>query len=194
MGDYARSSAGALWVTALGVVFAGSQLFIMAMSTSLEAVNSWPVLTIEYSRTSDGFQLTAQNAGNGPALVTSVNWTIEGRTLNSWPEAVAHFGGVQETDLLRWERVSNRVIPPSGIVRMADISKTDAGTKLWESWKKYDAASNFSICYCSALNESWVGRWASQIAGMPSCWTADRRSLRPLPAPGNQCTASTFKN
>lgn len=191
--ELARSSAAALWVTALGVVFAGSQLFIMAMSTSLEAVNSWPVLTIEYSRTPDGYQLTAQNAGNGPALISSVNWTIDGRTLNTWPAAVAHFGGV-EADLQRWERVSNRVIPPGGIVRMANISQSEAGTKLWESWRTYSSQSNFSICYCSALNESWVGQWASQIAGMPSCWTADRRSLRPHPAPDNKCTAGTFTN
>ena len=193
MGDYARSSAGALWVTALGVVFAGSQLFIMAMSTSLESVNRWPVLSIEYARTEDGYALKALNAGTGPALISSAHFQIQEQSVVGWKEALLQFGGTED-DLIRWERVSDRVVPPNGTVRMADIRQSEAGTKLWETWRAYRKESHFQICYCSALNESWVGRWASTIAGMPVCWIADRRSLRPRPADNNQCSTGTFVN
>jgi hypothetical protein len=197
MGELARSSAAALWVTALGVIFAGSQLFIMAMSTSLESVNRWPVLTLEYRRvaagTGEAYELTAQNSGTGPALINAVNWNHEGKKITSWREAMTRFGAT-ETDLLRWERVSDRVLPPGGIVKMATVGQSEGGQKVWEAWRKHTAASHFAICYCTALNESWVGRWASTIAGMPVCWIADRRSLRPQPAPDNTCSASTFTN
>lgn len=193
MGDFTRYSVGALWVTALGVLFAGSQLFIMAMSTSLESVNRWPVVSIEYARTADSYVLTVQNAGTGPALIGAVDWTVDGQHLANWKEALAFFGA-PESDLVTWERISDRVIPANGRVRMLEIRQSETGTKVWEAWRTYDPKRNFSVCYCSSMSESWVGRWASWIAGMPVCWVADRRSLRPHSAPDNSCKAGTFAN
>jgi hypothetical protein len=140
--DIGRSPIAAIWVTALGVIFAGSQLFIMAMATSLEAVNRWPVLTLEYRRVASGtaetYELTAQNSGTGPALIGAVNWNHEGKQLASWREAMTSLGAA-ETDLLRWERVSDRVVPPGGIVKMATVSQTEGGQKVWEAWRKHTA-------------------------------------------------------
>lgn len=51
--------------------------------------------------------------------------------------------------------------------------------------------SNISICYCSSLDTSPLGKQASWIAGLPVCWITDR-TFNPKPVHG-ECPKNTFE-
>jgi hypothetical protein len=184
--------AAPLWVTAFGVMFAATQLFIMAVSTSLQSVSQWPSVTVEYAQSSDAYFFSIQNAGTGPALIQAINWKLAGSSYRNWDQAFAHFN-VAAGDRISWQKISGRVLAANDGTTFLKLKKTPATTALWNRWKTKSSMSDFSVCYCSAMSQSWVGRAASSVAGMPVCWIADRASLTAHPAEGNICGAGDFQ-
>jgi len=178
--------AAPLWVAALSAAFAATQLFIMAVSSSLEAVNRWPSVSVEYAQSATELTFYLNNAGPGPALIRSVTWKVNGREYRRWDDVLGHLSSGR-ADIEAHERISERVLAPNARVNFLILSRNERTEPVWKLWRAKNERSDFSVCYCSSMDESWVGRTASWVAGMPTCWIADRGSLRAHEAPGNTC-------
>lgn len=198
------------WVTAFGVLFAGSQLFVMAISTSLEGVQRWPYLTLQYQFVTEGkdqhLEIFVENDGAGPALVKSIRLVRHGTEFTTFKAAVEDYAAAAPAPAAgqaapapyvvhRPNAISDQVIGPgSGAFVMLRIDG-DRLRPLQESLMN-PTETQFEVCYCSSLSISWVGRAASRVAGMPVCWITYRKAVGTgvRPAPGGECPDNNFTN
>jgi hypothetical protein len=122
------------WVTAFGVIFAGSQLFIMAMSTSLDSVERWPHMAITYvSKNTKYIQLVVANDGTGPAVIKDVRWKIANRPFRRWNDAAVALTGSSD-DIFSHSRLADQVIPAnSGNYTVLNLKQTPGGAHIQQA-------------------------------------------------------------
>jgi hypothetical protein len=118
----------------------------------------WPYVKIgaSYLTRGDnpGFEFHVENNGVGPALVKSVQVSLDDKPLRSWVDAFPVLLGHGES-FAKFEGLAGAVIPPSTnretaivAIRINDLQQAE---------KFFDARGRFKveICYCSVYDECW---------------------------------------
>jgi hypothetical protein len=179
--------------TAFGVIFAIVQIFVSAVSTAFGGIQSWPYLTIQYAGSGNGkLDLFVQNDGNGPALIRSVTVQHDGKLYRNWGELNQAVFGNSDSGFDYKNKIDGVVIPPNAQrYVLASIGTPNAYDFVSERFLKV-GSKNVSVCYCSSLSISPLGRTASWVTGLPVCWIVDRR-FSPTPVDGT-CPAPSFRN
>lgn len=117
----------------------------------------WP--RIELSRDGGRHTLMATNNGVGPARVTAMKVTVDGRPVKYWRELLDAIG--QRGDWAQ-SQISRRVLPPGTTVDMLIGGPGEGGRQLingvadalWED--KAPHRVGILLCYCSVLDECWL--------------------------------------
>jgi hypothetical protein len=117
----------------------------------------WP--RVELFRYGSAGTFGAENTGTGPARVTAVRVTVDGRPVREWDDvmrAIGYPGGYAQS------QISGRVLPPGSRVEMLDASKGDERRKMFDQVTRYffnDSAEHrigMLLCYCSVFDDCWM--------------------------------------
>jgi hypothetical protein len=125
----------------------------------------WPHLEIMTSNVPPAIGVHIVNGGTGPARVTAVRVTVDGKPVTSWADAQkamgADRGGVITSQL------SGTVVPAgkdATILQPRDEAASARFNQLFLSGKH---PVDMTICYCSVLDECWVTTSGSAPDAVP---------------------------
>jgi hypothetical protein len=142
----------------------------------------WPYLSIGYNvndgSDAAGFTWTVDNNGLGPAILESVEVTVDGVPRQGWADVTAAIGLVPGS-LRTTSSLNGRVLPPS-INRETTIDAIHLPT-LADARLFYRARDRIkmSICYCSVYDECWIVRSAvPKVERVARCETAGTVQFR----------------
>ncbi len=151
--------------TGLALLISVMALVVSIRETNLlqeqQRASVWPYLTVSPKYDNTGFSIITNNNGIGPALVHSVEVSLEGQYFESW-EAILDFiapGHQIDYDILKTGQL-NKLVMKAGdesilfkIPWNSDKYRTDS--------EPYDIAKQMNkgrirVCYCSVMDECWV--------------------------------------
>jgi hypothetical protein len=164
------SALAALGISALALAVGAYQTRLMQTQARASV---WPYVKIgfAYSDRGDnkGFDIHVDNDGVGPALVRSVQVSLDGTPLPSWNDAFARIM-THGTAFAHLQGLSGAVIPPNTNreTTIRAIRIDDAG----QSAKFYEARDRFKIdiCYCSIYDDCWIAHWlTSKVDSVAAC-------------------------
>lgn len=163
-------AAGVVGFSALGV-----SVYEAYLMREQQRASVWPIVEAwSFHMSEEGFGVNVANKGIGPALLRSVELSVEGRPKHSWTQL---FG-----DLLGTESLSYSMAAISGNVLAAGEALTIFQvTPEYNSKAYHDASERVSlrICYCSVFDECWVLRLDNLKAGVPRTEKADECAIDP---------------
>ena len=123
-----------------------------------------PLLALDRSLGTEGFQLKRANIGNGPAKIKWMAVVIDGQLVNDWDEFLARLGAGKE-------RYNFTMLWPEGWVRSGDsyvdllkVTSPANASALFKSVGRYSV----QICYCSMFGDCEVAA-LSQLAAIDTC-------------------------
>ena len=137
---------------------------IIAMITSIYEANIleaqqksmvWPYLSVGVHYSDKGYSATVYNNGTGPALVKSMEISIDSKPMESIFEVLDELmpGHGMGYDVLRQDKVNNYVFRPGEEVEIIGFSWSE---KTRELSSLITSKVKIVICYESVLGESWV--------------------------------------
>lgn len=161
----------AQWSSLLALAISALALAVGAYQTRLMQTQArasiWPYVVIGYnyapSGDGQGFALHVENNGVGPALVRSVQLSLDGKPLQHWSELfpllMKH--GTFDATLANLKGV---VIPPSTnretqIVAIR-ILEAEAAAAFYAARDRL----KMEICYCSIYGDCWKAHWLDSHA------------------------------
>jgi hypothetical protein len=125
----------------------------------------WPRLGIGGSNVDA--KMFVINQGTGPARITAMRVTVDGRPMRTWADVVRAFG-FGDADILFYSALSNeRVIPAGQTVELYSPIPGDENNKkrLRDIYEQKGHSCGITICYCSVLDDCWVARQGSVSKG-----------------------------
>jgi hypothetical protein len=113
----------------------------------------WPHLEVELFVDESGAKLQAENTGLGPAVVESIDVSLDGKPQNNWPAVLLSLTG----DSLR--SYSNNTVYEHGIrpgdrVTLLGLPVASLPKPFWEKMKHIVV----TICYRSVFGDRWIAR------------------------------------
>lgn len=109
----------------------------------------WPHLSWTYSQ-GERFTVQVSNEGVGPAIVKSVQLSVDNRPVPDWKTALERLAlPVQQVG---YSTLNHGVIPPGQKVTMLAVPNDAMADKLADS---FGGRLVLEVCYCSVLNECW---------------------------------------
>jgi hypothetical protein len=150
----------AVIATFIGVIALAVAAYTSYLQRRQLQAQVWPRLSLYNSNIN--MKLFLDNQGTGPARLTAVRVTVDGRPMANWSDARRAFG-FGEQPMLIFSSISGRVLP--------------AGQNLEFAWARDDEVSRkkfldmiqgnghgfgITICYCSVLDDCWVERYGQQ--------------------------------
>lgn len=146
------------WGTLAAIAISVLALFVSIYQTNLMAdqqrATVWPYLYIARNYKADVFQLELFNNGTGPAIIESVEFSVDGQPVADYVEL---FDAVVPSHQVRFDsvsisRVSEQVIRAGFSKIMIEIGWNDEMRKVIDQIDKVD----IKIHYCSVLEECWT--------------------------------------
>jgi len=127
----------------------------------------WPYLSFETTRDASHLSVNLRNAGVGPALIRTADFTLDGKRIPSLSVVVdpivrqairAHSGGVKRTLVSTIE--PGDVIPANQHVALVQVE----GAQATQALLAHAPRLNLSVCYCSLLGRCWVEQFKDSSA------------------------------
>lgn len=114
----------------------------------------WPHVQLYYSGVNLTF--TASNWGTGPARITAMRVTVDGKPVKNWAE-VERVAGFPEEGHMRRSSFSDAVVPAGKDFVLIQPGDSDvARTKFTELFPDHEHPISIIVCYCSVLDDCWV--------------------------------------
>ena len=139
-------------------------LSIVAISISVLEVSTmrthqrasvWPYLEISQAYNQDGFRMTLENKGVGPALIKRFEMTLDGKPAPDLDKMIIDVVGEENAfsyDLYGSNNPSNGVISAGESVRLFGVPWEDR-TRLFT--QRANNRVNIIACYCSIHDQCW---------------------------------------
>lgn len=139
-------------------------LSIVAISISVLEVSTmrthqrasvWPYLEISQGYNQDGFRMTLENKGVGPALIKRFEMTLDGKPAPDLDKMIIDVVGEENAfsyDLYGSNNPSNGVISAGESVRLFGVPWEDR-TRLFT--QRANNRVNIIACYCSIHDQCW---------------------------------------
>ncbi|MEL7121464.1 MAG: hypothetical protein AAFO07_18595 [Bacteroidota bacterium] len=143
-------SAIAIGVAALGFSFYEARLMRVQQEASL-----FPYIDIGAHYNSEGFEITAENKGNGLAFIESVKVSKDGYYFENWQEVIDSIAPPEYRigyDVYGINQLNQKVMAPREEVSIFNVPWTDV-TRVLILEYFYDL--NFEVIYCSMLDDCW---------------------------------------
>ncbi len=109
----------------------------------------WPHLSWTYSQ-GDLFTIQVSNEGVGPAIVKSVQLSVDKQATPDWKTALARLALPIES--YGFSTLHGAVIPPGQKVTMLTMPNDALADKLADAFGR---RLMLDVCYCSVLDECW---------------------------------------
>ncbi|HEX6833581.1 MAG TPA: hypothetical protein VF132_08605 [Rudaea sp.] len=170
------SSLLALMTSVFALAVGAYQTSLMQSQTRLMQTQArasvWPHVSIGYnyhnSGDDPGFELHVQNNGVGPALVRSVQTTLDGAPVRHWTDLFKTVFEKNQTVHADLSGLQGIVIPPNTnrdtLVPALKITDADFAKRVYDLHDRID----MRICYCSIYDD---------------CWIATMKTAQPMPTP-----------
>ena len=119
----------------------------------------WPKLALGNSNVM--LKLYASNQGVGPARVTAVRVTVDGKPMRHWDEVKRAFGYGEDAEIF-FSSLNGRVIAGDKDLEIAYPRPDDASRAMFRDLLEAEKHSfNITVCYCSVQNDCWVTHYGS---------------------------------
>lgn len=121
----------------------------------------WPYFSVSQGYNSDGFSIYGLNNGTGPALVSSVSVTFNGKPVKNYLDflKIVKPDNSVGYDVIRQNKMNNTVFK-AGEERLLFFMRWNDETR--EIVKKMDQGKvNITVQYCSVLDECWTFEYPS---------------------------------
>jgi hypothetical protein len=127
----------------------------------------WPHVEVEvFVAGNDGARVQAENTGLGPAVVESIDVTVDGRPQRDWPGALAAIVG-DSVKAYDNNTVFQHSLRPGDRVNLLGIPIVSMPSPFWKQIRRMVV----TICYRSVFGQKWV---VQDTLGAASHW-ADAR-------------------
>jgi hypothetical protein len=112
----------------------------------------WPHLEVEVLVGTDGAKVQAENTGLGPAVVQSIDVSVDGRSQPDWPAVLKML--VPDSAARRYDdnTVFQHSLRPGDRVNLLGLPVASLPTRFWEQIGRVVV----SICYRSVFDERWL--------------------------------------
>jgi hypothetical protein len=157
------------WVVALAAVAVSIlTMFVYIYQARImmeqQHMSVWPYLewTMTIS-TEEGFYLSVQNKGVGPAIVKASELTLDGKSMQPRELMTALFGAKTDSLWIFYDTVDGRVIAPGEGIRLYHMqNKSDVS--LPETGRLFDRIK-YKICYCNVYGDCWTSHGLEVVEG-----------------------------
>jgi hypothetical protein len=143
----AAIAAGVVGLSALGV-----SVYEAYLMREQQRASVWPIVEAwSFHMSESGFGVSVANKGIGPALLRSVDVSVDGVRKHSWQQL---YGELLGTDSLRYNMsaISGNVLAAGEMLTIFSVSPDD-GSK---AFHEVSENVSFEICYCSVFEQCWV--------------------------------------
>jgi hypothetical protein len=163
--------AGTNWdrITAIAAVLIGLAAVVVSVYTVLlqrEQIRAevWPRLSFYYAGMDGEFRIA--NKGVGPAIIETVQLSVDGKPARDWAEATSLLGLTDGEQL--YSTLSGTVLSPGEHLAYLLPSSPEAFAQIRGEVGRLSLA----VCYCSALGECWLlESRKEELAAVDSCPT-----------------------
>lgn len=152
-----RTTSAEMWVATSAVLISLSALVVSIAEVRImrelqagerrhQLASVWPNLTFTTSTSSSDevSHLSLKNTGVGPAILQSVEVTVAGETVHTWPQAVAKMLGDTSSLGGHTHISAGTVMPPGSTIQLLELGDSQKRSQL-----------KIDICYCSVFEECW---------------------------------------
>ena len=108
----------------------------------------WPRLVLYYAGMDGEFRIA--NKGVGPAIIESVQLSVDGKPVRTWVEATSQLGLTDPEQL--YSTLFGTVLSPGEHLAYLKPSSPEAFTQI----RGQVGRMTLTVCYCSALEECWI--------------------------------------
>jgi hypothetical protein len=109
----------------------------------------WPHLSWTYSER-DPFTMQLSNEGVGPAIIKSVEVTVDNQPVADWRDAFVKLG--ISLDEFGFSSLSGKVIPANEDITAVSVANDARSKRLVQA---FGDRLMLHVCYCSVLDECW---------------------------------------
>ena len=140
-------------------------LSVAALFTSIIEVNfvrqelrseAWPFIAIYAGYNSEGFSISMENKGVGPARVRTLSLTLNGEEITDLDQAIIDTVGEENAfsyDLYRANNPAPGVMSSGEVTNLFGVPWEPRTRLLSEKWSE---GLDIKSCYCSIYDDCWV--------------------------------------
>jgi len=156
-------------ITAIAAVLIGLAAVVVSVYTVLlqrEQIRAevWPRLSFYYAGMDGEFRIA--NKGVGPAIIESVQLSVDGKPARNWAEATSLLGLSDDGQL--YSTLSGTVLSPGEHLTYLQPSSPEAFAQIRGDVGRISLV----VCYCSALGECWLlESRQEELAAVDACPT-----------------------
>ncbi|MBN8575518.1 MAG: hypothetical protein J0L66_01175 [Cytophagales bacterium] len=119
----------------------------------------WPYIENEFTEGSEGFKITTQNKGVGPAIVKKYRLYFDGKSISTSRHSIDSLLRVLSgNDSLKWAfdytNLESRVLSGGEEIVFVHFKTPETLVALKKVLKGHSI--NVGVCYCSVFDECWV--------------------------------------
>ena len=153
-----RRNLSLLSLTALGLSMAALLVSVFEVSAIREdqRVQVWPYIEVSTNYSENGYALTVENKGIGPARIRSAALLFDGQPVTSLDQLILETLGPEDAfsyDLYKSNDPNRSVMSPDETVVLFSVPWEDRTLRLNEAWS---GRVGVSVCYCSVYDECWL--------------------------------------
>jgi hypothetical protein len=114
----------------------------------------WPRLEIASSNLN--LQQLVGNQGLGPAKITGMRVTVDGKPMKRWLDVIRAFGYTGDEGFA-FSTLNGSVLPPGEVSEVFVAADSDSSRAMFQGFLAQKKHSfSMSVCYCSVLDECWI--------------------------------------
>ena len=118
----------------------------------------WPRLSLGNSNLDP--KLLLSNDGLGPARITAVRVTVDGKPMRLWQDVVEAFGYDRKIAGVIFSSIGSRVVPPDRMLLEFAVPRPDEPSRaFFKELLEGEREFRIAVCYCSVLDECTVARY-----------------------------------
>ena len=127
-----------------------------------QRASAWPYVSLYHNNAHGGSELAVRNVGLGPALVRSVEVTVDGRPARTWGGMLHAVAGLDSATPLTYSTITSDVgrgsvlLPGSEVENFRLVGPPDLVSKLEQAVRRDRVVRR--LCYCSLYDECWTAR------------------------------------
>ena len=164
------SALAALSISALALAVGAYQTRLMQTQARASV---WPYIKIGYAYSdrgdNQGFDIHVDNDGVGPALIKSVQVSLDGEPLPNWNDAFRQIM-THGTAFAHLQGLGGAVIPPNTnretTIHAIRIDDAEQAAKFYAARDRF----KIEICYCSIYDDCWTAHWmTAKVESIAEC-------------------------
>ena len=161
----ALQSLGTIVALVISVLALVVSIFEANIMKSQQKATVWPYLAIGQSYNSEGFRLIARNNGIGPALIKSVEVTLDGTPVDSFLSILEQIKPDNQLgyDIISSNSINNRVMKAGEEVTMIFLPWNEETRAILP---QMEGRFSIRLKYCSVLEECWYYEYPSETRNL----------------------------